>query len=490
MGRHEYKKEKTIIESYGAMGGLVTGSCHMFETRGSKILIDVGMFQGHNEERSKQGERRNFMPMSNIAKGVTDILITHAHIDHTGRLPMIYEKGFKPTTLATDGTAAFMVPMLKNSAEIQLSEQNEENRLYDMNDVEKAIRNTRAIKPFKKVDIGQNNSGMSAEFILNGHITGSSSILIRNPNSHENILFTGDMGKPNQSLCGGYRDFIDNIPKDPINVLVIESTSFDKEPVSFKEKENIFVNKINDTFENGGNVVIPVLSNHRMPEVLEVILNSIKSHKLPSDTSIIIDSPLGVDLMSVYEKIDPKYISRGYGDDLNFYKTDEESMARFDLVSKDIKIIGSHKESVSNDKEMSYGGNKTIILASGGMGEHGRSVNYLKGKFSKNYKNLILYTCHQVEGTYGSNMLFKKEHTREKETGAKVYKVDGFSSHASGSEEVFGYVERYNLEDLRTILIGHGKESSRVKMADEFSRRGYKAKVIMPDIRQLIEIWN
>jgi len=485
MEKIESSKGNMVIESYGGTGGLITGSCHMLEMGDSKILVDIGMFQGRRDERSEKGERRNFTPLTETAKGVSDVLITHAHIDHIGRLPIIYKEGFKPRTLTTEATAKFMEPMLFDSAHIQ-SLENIENRLYDEFDVEKTLLNIKGLKPFEEIQIGQKRSNISAEFLLNGHVMGSSSILVRNLDGHKNILFTGDIGKSVQSLSGGYTDFANRYPKDAINTIVIESTNFEREPVPFKNKEEELLSKINETFADGGSVMIPVLAYHRTPEVIEILSNAKKSGKLPSDVKIVLDGPLSVKLMTVFQNLDISYISPRYGDDPNFYKTDEESMARFGLEG--LEIISSHEQSVDNDKKVAGKGNRMIVLASGGMGDCGRSTNYLKGEFGKNPKNLILYTCYQVEGTYGANMLYREKNSKDKKSGAKVYKVEGFTSHISGTEETFDFVERFNLENLETVIICHGKDSSREKMAQEFKRRGYGKQIISSNIGQSIRL--
>lgn len=488
MGRYESLKVKTIITSYGGTGGLVTGSSHLLETKGSKVLFDFGMFQGRKEERSERGERRNMTSLSDLGRGLNQVAVTHAHIDHTGRLAKLYKEGFKPEILATKATAAFMNPLLCNSADIQQLEHFSGDRIYDMYDVEMTLRNIKGVKPFKEISVGQKNSNMTVEFLLNGHVEGSSSILLRNYNNNKNVLFTGDMGKPIQSLCGGYSDFMARYPKDPIHVLMIESTNFEKEPVSFEEKNAKMLATVQKIWAGGGNPVFPVLSFHRCQELMEIIHNDQKSGKIPLDCEIIIDSPLAMEITNVYRNLGPGYLSPRYGSDPNFYKTSEESMARFDL--KNLTIIKTHQESIFNDARMAYTKKKAIILAGGGMGEHGRSVVYLKGKFCKNPRNAVVYTCFQVEGTIGANMLYKDkgEHSKDRKLGAKVYSVEGFTSHASGSGEVFGFIERFNLEDLKTIIIGHGRESAREKMAEEFVKRGYKAKVIRPNICQSIEL--
>ncbi|MFA5749722.1 MAG: MBL fold metallo-hydrolase [Candidatus Shapirobacteria bacterium] len=503
MGKVETSRGSTLIKPYGAAGGIVTGSFYLLETKNSKILIDGGMFQGHNDERSERGERRNLTPLLGVERGLNNIVVTHAHVDHTGRIPKIYKDGFKPNLLATEVTVAFMKPLLLNSAEIQQSKYYSGDKIYEMNDVHTTFRHMRGVKPFKQTQVGQNNSNMTVEFEINGHVEGSSSILIRDPDNHRNTLFTGDMGKPIQSLCGGYLDFVDNYPNDPINTLIIDSTNYEKEPVPFEEKKEKLLNTIRKVWDGGGNPVFPVLSWHRLQEIIEMFHNGQENGNIPMNCEIIIDSPLGMEITDVFRELGPDYLSPRYGNDPNFYKTPESSISRFDL--KNLTIIKTHDDSKLNDKKMACCNKKAIILAGGGMADHGRVVNYLKGDFCKNPKNAVIFTCFQVDSTRGANMLyrekqkkdreleneqlnnkFSKKHKKEKSVGAQVFQIDGFTSHASGPGEVNGYLDRYNLLYLDTIIICHGRESSRQKMAFDFEIKFPKVRIIRPNLYESI----
>lgn len=472
------------LTTFGASGGMVTGSCERLDIKNSSILVDYGLFQGKNDERSEKGERRNFTPTREIAKNVRDIMITHPHIDHTGRLPKAYRDGFTPRLLATEVTATFMEPLLFNSAKIQ-SNENKENRLYEAKDVEKALRYLKIVEPFNEVSIGQDHSKITAEFLPNGHVMGATSILIRSreDGKKQNILFTGDMGKPNQSLSGGYLDQVDKYPLDQINTLIVESTNFLNEPISFKEKENNLLKEIEKTWEGGGTPILPVLSFHRFQEIVEMLKNN-QGGRIPSNCQIILDAPLGVSLLGVFESLEPEELTRQYGDNANYYKTLQQSMDRFAL--NNVITVNEHKTSLQiAGSEFQK---KTIIIAGGGMGEHGRIVNYLHGDFCKNPKNKVIFTCFQVDGTKGSMLEHSKNVPTGNKQGARVVKIEGFTSHISGPKETFDFLERFNLSKLGTVIINHGKDAARVAMANEFRERGYQARVILPKFNQKVEI--
>lgn len=478
------------IESFGGTGGLVTGSCHRIDVKDSALLVDSGLFQGRTEERSERGERRNFTPPKNIAKGVTDILETHAHIDHTGRLPMIFRDGFTPRILATHETAAFMEPMLLNSSKIQNEKGGDE--LYSDWDVRNTLNHIKVIKPFVLYEIGQKHSGITAEFLPNGHVAGSCSVVVRKHSEKKTILFTGDMGKERQSLCGGYRNFMRDYPKDPIKTIVIESTNFDRKPVSFADKKGKLIETIKKVWEGGGNPVLPVLSFHRAQEIIEIFHNAQKSGEIPEDCCFYIDAPLAVEVTETFLDLGTRVLTRAYGKDEHFYKTDEESLKRFDLNNS--FIINKHETSKACSWGLANSPNKVIIIASGGMGNYGRSVNYIHGPFAWNPKNAILLTCFQVEGTEGKQLMdrgkvvLKDKKKKEKRDGAKVIKIEGFSSHISGPVDTFKFLNRFNLNELENVIITHGKDKARNAMAEEFKRRGFGANIILSDINQIIEV--
>lgn len=477
------ESEHREMHFFGGTGGLVTGSCYRLNFRDSGVCVDYGLFQGRNDERSAKGERRNFTPARDIVRGVQDILITHAHIDHTGRLPMVFRAGFSPTIVTTETTAIFMEPLLRNSAKIQ-GNKNPQDSLYDGRDVENVLFNLKTVNPFVETPIGQKHDKATAQFLPNGHVIGANSIFVKLEG--ENILFTGDMGKPNQSLCGGYLEQSSLYPDDPVHVLVVESTSADKAPVSFEEKRANLINGIHNVWKRGGNPLLPTLSFHRLQEIVEMLANSQREGLIPDDCKIIIDAPLGVTILDTFQRLRPDQLSRQYGDDPDYYKTDKESMSRFDL--KNTTIVDSHKASVQTDIAMASYRGKAIIIASGGMGENGRAVNYLNGRFGQNPKNAVLFTCYQVDGTNGSHLVKAEKITGKSKAGASVEKIDGFTSHISGPQETFDFLNRFNLTDLNTVFVTHGGDTARAALEKEFRKRGYAGHISSPELYQKVII--
>lgn len=212
---------------------------------------------------------------------------------------------------------------------------------------------------------------------------------------------------------------------------------------------------------------------------MELIHNCQESGDLPDDFKMIVDAPYAMNkLLAVHLE----NLSRGYGDDACFYKTEDQSRARFDI--KEMMVVGSHKQSVSMDKEMAHYSGKAIILASGGMGNFGRSQNYIHGEFGKNALNSIIFNCFQVPGTEG-NQLLKGEFPRYKKTGAKILRIEGFTGHASGVE-IIDYLKNFNLTKLKGVVITHGRDTARNSMAKYFKDTGFDGKIILSDLRERI----
>ena len=314
--------EEFSIQSLGAVGGLVTGSLHTLRHRESIIVVDAGLFQGKYETVSSNGKNRNNAEtIKRFRKQVNTILLTHAHVDHIGRWPLFYARGIKPTTITTKMTKELMPIILNDSAKIQ----KKGDKLYNCEDVERVMEYVKAVDLGKDVKIGNKHDHLKANFIYNGHIPGSASILIQKEGARGGILFSGDIGREINPICGGWGEMAEAKPSDvPIKALWVESTSFDRHSVSFDEKYGLLVENINQILSRGGSVVLPILSLQRNQEITEMVARAQDRGDIPGNCKIYKDAPLAQKFEELYIDKAELFMTKRFGYDENFYKTKDK----------------------------------------------------------------------------------------------------------------------------------------------------------------------
>lgn len=471
------------VRSYGGNGGLVTGSRHVYERGNEKIIVDFGMFQGREEICTADGKQRNSESISESCRGVSDILITHGHIDHMGLLPLVFKNGFTPNVYATRETFELMKVKLQNSAEIQAKDK-DQILLYTMEDVDNCLRHIKIVEYFEEFGIGNRHSKITAQFIPNGHINGSGSVLIKDGGTKKNTLLTGDIGRPEQLMCGGYNEYADKFPDYKIHTIVTESTCSENVPISFTEREANLFNAVNKTAKRGGVSVVTTIAD-RMAPTREMFHNAQEYRGMFLDFDFYVDGPLPRKVMRLHEDLGPDFLTPRYGDNPRFYKTNEESMARFNL--RNLTMVESHEQSKLLAQKLAFSSEKAVVLASGGMCVRGRSVNYIDSDFNKNPNNSIILTSFQVRGTRGAEMVEKSQmETGERKT-AEVIWVDGNSSHAMG-HELIDFYKLFNLNYLENFDIGHGRDSARKTLRVDFAKEDFSeyVNIVMPGLRQAI----
>ena len=393
------------------------------------------------------------------------ILLTHAHADHVARLPLFYKKNCSPRTLTTEMTRELMEIILKDSAKIQ----KDQDKLYTCEDVDEVLRHVSTIKMGKQIKVGNKHDHLTALWTYNGHIPGSASIIIEKTGTRGGILFTGDIGKEIQPICGGWGESKErDYPKDlPIKALWTESTSFDRESVNFDEKYEQFLGSINRILKDGGSVVVPAISMQRNQEIVEIIRYAQENGDIPDNTKIYKDAPLASKFEETYVEDADLFMTSRFGNDPEFYKNSASSKKRFEL--KNCQQVNSNKESVGISRSLLANNQNSIIVTSGGMLGFGRVRNYIDGDFGANPKNGIILTCYQVEGTEGRRLtdqgyLINKNGSR----GAKIEHLNVFTGHVSGETDTFKYLNRFDLSQLELIGIIHGNDNNRKKMAEAF----------------------
>ena len=351
-------KAKIMKLSFYGAAKEVTGSCYCIEINGKRILIDCGMQQGQDEKDDQR------LPFN--ASGIDFVVLTHAHIDHSGRLPLLVKEGFTGKIYATGATCRLISIMLKDSANIQEMDAKWENKkrrragknevmpLYSMADVEDTLKQ---LVPCSYDDMIEINNGIKVSFMDAGHILGSASVEIflnEGPLSKK-IVFSGDIGNIDQPIIKDpqYIDIADYV--------VIEATYGDRAHERSADFTSDLANIIEETLSRGGNVIIPSFAVGRTQGLLYFI-REIKKNRLVSnpDFPVYVDSPLATEATDLYD------------DDLEIYG---DSQTR-EILKKGLNPIAfpglDFTDSVDDSKALNYDSTPKVIISSSGMCEGGR----------------------------------------------------------------------------------------------------------------------
>ena len=370
----------------------VTGSCHMIEACGKVMLVDCGMEQGQDIYENQ--------PMPVDASMVDYVFLTHAHIDHSGRLPLLYKNGFRGTIFSTHGTWDLCDIMLRDSAHIQMFEAEWRNRkakrsgqpeyvpIYDMEDTEGTLKCFSACPYGERIRIAD---GIEIRFTDVGHLLGSACIELWLTEGEETkkLVFSGDIGNLGQPLL-----------KDPGTVahadyVVMESTYGDRTHGVAKPDYVADMTRImQETFDRGGNVVIPSFAVGRTQEML-YFLREIKNRKLVKGHEhfkVYVDSPLAVQATTVFNK--------------NIYDCfDEETVSLLRAGVNPISFPGLSLSITSEEsKAINFDNEPKVILSASGMCEAGRIRHHLKHNLWRP-ESTILFVGYQAEGTIGRKLV-------------------------------------------------------------------------------------
>ena len=400
----------------------VTGSCHYIEVGDKHILVDYGMEQGVNLYEN--------VPLPVEEAMIDCVLLTHAHIDHSGLLPLLYAKGFRGQIYATDATADLCSIMLRDSAHIQMAEAEWRNRkakrssdveeyvpLYNMEDADGAIRCLVPIRYGKKVKISEE---LSIRFTDVGHLLGSAAIeaWFTEDGVTKKVVFSGDIGNDDLPLI---RDF-ETI--DEADYVLCESTYGDRLHVKDRvDYVTELAGIIRETFSKGGNVVIPSFAVGRTQEML-YFLRQIKERGLLDDLGdfpVYVDSPLAVEATGIFNK----NVSECFSDEA------------LELVKRGINplVFSGLNLSITSDesKAINFDNEPKVILSASGMCEAGRIRHHLKHNLWRE-ECTILFVGYQAVGTLGRSIVegAKEVHLFGEtiEIRAKIMKLEGVSGHA------------------------------------------------------------
>jgi len=427
----------------------VTGSCHYLEACGKHMLIDYGMEQGINVFEN--------VPLPVEAPLIDYVFLTHAHVDHSGLLPLLYAKGFRGQIFTTEASADLCSIMLRDCAHIQMQEAEWKSRkakrssevqyqepLYKMEDADGAIKRLVPCRYDTMINVCE---GITIRFTDVGHLLGSASIEVwlKENGIEKKIVFSGDIGNTNQPILR------DPITTREADYVVMESTYGDR--LHSKEKPDYvgeLANIIQETFSRGGNVVIPSFAVGRTQEML-YFLRQIKEKNLVPDFQnfpVYVDSPLAVEATGVFLK----NTNECY---------DEEATELLRRGINPITFPGLNLSITSDEsKAINFDMTPKVILSASGMCEAGRIRHHLKHNLWRQ-ECTILFVGYQAIGTLGRALVDGTEEVRlfgePIEVRAEIKQLAGISGHAD-KEGLLGWIGGFEKRPTRVFVV-HGEDS-------------------------------
>jgi metallo-beta-lactamase family protein len=399
---------QTKITFHGGAGS-VTGANFLVESGDTKFLVDCGLAQGrHNAEED------NWKPFAYTPADIPLLIVTHAHIDHIGRIPKLVKDGFRGKIISTEVTRAIAGPLLMDSMELLRHDATKHGReeLYNEDDIKKALSLWEGISYHEKQEIG---GGLSFEFLDAGHILGSA--MVRLSRGEKTMVFTGDLGGGNSPLLSPYEKL------GKIDYLLMESVYGDRTRANDDDHINQLAQAIKNINETKGTLLIPAFSTERTQDILFEIREMMREKKVPS-TPVYIDSPLAEKVTAAYLEY-PKYFSK----ELQERVKNGEKVFSF----PEVHFVDNAEAS----RHISNPHGPKIIIAGSGMSNGGRVHGHEK-TILPDKNSTLLIVGYQAAGSLGrrlaegdKNVLIQNERVKVR---AKVELLYGYSAHMDGAQ--------------------------------------------------------
>lgn len=440
----------------------VTGSCHLIEAGGSKALIDCGLWQGHY---SNMNGKFPFDP-----KELDAVIMTHAHIDHSGRLPMLYKQGFRGAVYAAGATKELLAVMLRDAAKTMRAENDysKKKNMRSGKEQDEALYGEQdalgVLELVKEVNYDAPNKVSDAiEFTFSdaGHLPGSASVTVKTKEGEKNavIVFSGDIGNSGLPIL-----------KDPeylknADYIVMESTYGDRSHPDLSYTVSDFAKAVNSAIKSGGTVLIPASAIGRTQEILYHI-GDLKKRGMFGDFPVYVDSPLAAEATRAYDKNLADYAD---SETLELINSGEDP-----LNFENLHLITDQADSIALNSDKS----PKVIISTDTMAESGRIRHHLKHNIWKSNCAVIL-TGHQAEGTPGRALLDGDDHIKlfgeNIAVKAKVYNFRGMSAHAD-REGLLKWLSAFEKKPEKIFLV-HGELKTIEAFAEELEKLGYDVEV-------------
>jgi len=424
----------------------VTGSKHLVQVDGYRTLVDCGLFQG-----LKQLRMRNWEPFPVNPTSINSVILTHAHIDHTGYLPRLVWEGFNGPVYATPATVELARIMLPDSARLQEEEAAYANKvgssrhspalpLYTEKDAEAALKLFDSVNYHKPVRL---TPKLSFEFVTSGHILGSGFVRMRikdEAGEEKTILLTGDIGRYNEPIV-----------RDPAQVeeadyIVLESTYGDRKHPDFDVKAKL-AEIINETARRGGHILIPAFAVGRTQHLLYLIRELEESGEIPI-LPVVVDSPMAVSATKLYLR-----------------HREEHDLEMKDLVDDRKNPMATRRftlaRTVQESKAITASEEPTIVISASGMATGGRILHHLMRRLPDE-RNTVVFVGFQAEGTRGRRLIDGEDEIRifgqMVPVRARIERLENLSAHAD-YEEILRWLSGFKRPPLKVFLV-HGESGA------------------------------
>jgi metallo-beta-lactamase family protein len=446
----------------------VTGSCHVLRVNGRTILLDCGLFQGRRAE-SEAKNRRLPLPVGEIDA----IVLSHAHIDHAGRLPFLVASGYAGSIWCTPATRDLAAIMLADSAHIQekdaeyLGRKRKEHvePLYATRDAVRTIELMIGLPYSRAVEIAP---GVRLTFVDAGHILGSASVVldVDEGGRRTRLVFSGDVGRAGLPIIRDPR------PPDGADALILESTYGNRDHVSVDGARERLAEVVRETAARGGRVLVPAFAVGRAQEIIYELHLLVRDGRIPP-IPVFVDSPLAIDATSVFE-MHPDIFDRG-----------EEFVRRMQELFRHAQV--HYTRDVEESKRINTMHGPLVVIAASGMAESGRILHHLRHG-APDPANTILIVGFQAEHTLGRRIVERRPMLRifgdEVPLRAAVEVIDGYSAHADRGE-----LQAW-LDGLarggrrpREIFLVHGEPDAQDAFADRLRSDGWSVRCPTPGTR-------